>query len=51
MDEYKKGIILNSIINQLTERAKDRFTDEPQKKCLIDIREIIREMENKTKNS
>ncbi len=51
MDEYKRGIILDSIIKELVEKAKNPLMDGPKQKYKIDINEIIREMEVKANNS
>ena len=41
MDEQKKGIILNIIINELIEQAKNPKRDNPQQKSAINISDII----------
>ncbi len=51
MDEFKKGVILDSIIKELVEKAKNRLMDDSKQKYKVDISEIIREMEVKAKNS
>ena len=50
MDEQKKGIILNFIINELIEQAKNPVRDNPQQKSVINISDIILEMETKTRD-
>lgn len=49
MDEQKKGIILNSIIHELVQKAKSKVVEESQQKRVIDLSDIIFEMEVRSK--
>ncbi len=51
MDEQKRGIILNSIINDLKEKAKKTGSEESSQRPIIDFNVIINAMESWVKPS
>lgn len=51
MDEQKKGVILNIIINELVEKIKNKTEYTLQEKRMVNLRDIILEMENRLKVS